>query len=142
MPVYSNDERTGAVAFSLTEYREDYQLSDHLTLGELACDDGSDIVLVHPDLPIAFEHLRESLSEMLGRDVPLFVNSGYRTLSHNAEIGGAKKSYHPYGMAVDLRSDIATPEQIAQRAQPFFGGIGLYGSFCHCDVGPERSWRT
>ena len=140
MPLYSNTEKSGAFAYSLAEYGAGYKLSEHLALGEFACKDGTDIVLVHPDFPEAFEATRASLSEHFGIDVPLFFNSGYRTVSYNDEEGGSEFSTHTYGMTGDMASPVALPREIARHAQPFFGGIGTYQTFCHCDVWKERKW--
>lgn len=37
-------------------------------------------------------------------DAPIIMTCGYRTPEHNAEIGGAPKSAHVLGMAVDIRA--------------------------------------
>lgn len=140
MPRYANKYSGGAVAYSLRESGEHYELSDHLTLGEMACHDGTDTVLVHPDLPEAFELTRASLSEHFQEDCPLVVHSGYRTWYWNKLEGGADESVHPLGCALDVSSPLATPDEIARHAQPFFGGIGLYDNFVHLDVWRHRSW--
>ena len=37
--------------------------------------------------------------------VPIYISSGYRSAALNKKIGGAKNSYHIYGMAFDLDQD-------------------------------------
>ena len=34
--------------------------------------------------------------------VPVKVNSGYRCVEHNANVGGVKDSFHTFGLAADL----------------------------------------
>ena len=36
---------------------------------------------------------------------PIVINSGFRTASQNAKVGGAKNSYHCLGAAVDIRCE-------------------------------------
>lgn len=37
--------------------------------------------------------------------IPMYINSGYRTIEHNAAIGGAKNSAHCHCQAIDFRDD-------------------------------------
>lgn len=79
----------------------------------------------------------EDLEQFAG----LIVVSGYRTPEHNDDIGGAAKSQHPQGRAVDIRpkfrhrattvGDInrlsAVIEQLLAAARlPAVGGVGVY----------------
>ena len=41
--------------------------------------------------------LRDNLEQ------PIVVNSGYRAPRHNRRVGGARNSYHLYGLAADIR---------------------------------------
>lgn len=80
------------------------------------------------------------------RDVSIHVDSGYRTASYNAKIGGASHSQHIIARAADVkvfvRGKQIDPETIARIAEsvPRFrsGGIGWYdskhGYFTHLDV--------
>lgn len=86
------------------------------------------------------------LREYLGS--PLFVNSGYRSPSHNRRIGGAKNSMHLYAKASDIRSLTKSPKEIKQAIETLIaqgkmskGGVGLYSSFIHYDVrGTNTRW--
>ena len=79
------------------------------------------------------------------------ITSGYRTLSHNAKIGGAKASYHSTGEAVDLLDnelqELANWYALQDKA--FFQEIGLslenplktkgkYTNWCHLDLGKRN----
>ena len=65
---------------------------------------------------------------------PLTVVSGCRCIRHNRRVGGAKKSRHLRGIAVDVRAIGLTPKQIARIARSLgFGGIWIGKTFVHLD---------
>lgn len=71
---------------------------------------------------------------------PLVIISGYRTPAHNARVGGARRSRHLEGDAVDLRRGSVTINQ-AERAG--FTGIGtLRGRPTHVDLRPSKARWT
>jgi uncharacterized protein YcbK (DUF882 family) len=79
---------------------------------------------------------------------PTTINSGYRSPSYNARIGGAKNSRHTVGDAIDFRCATGTPAQWAallrdiRDAGGFSGGIGTYRTFVHVDTrGTDADWR-
>lgn len=112
------------------------RLSPHFRVREFACADGTDTIFVSDGLV----ELLEAIRAKVGRAV--YINSGYRTEERNRAVGGAAYSRHKYGMAADIHVSGVTPEQVASYAEelmPDHGGIGLYGSFVHVDVRPERS---
>lgn len=137
MSAFCEQHISETIAYSLTEHGEDYRLSEHFQLKEFASADGADIVLVHPVLITLLEALRLELG-----GYPLHINSGYRTHSHNAAIGGKPQSRHLFGMAADLSSKHVTSREIYEVAKRVgVGGLGLYLSFCHVDVwGKDRRW--
>lgn len=73
-----------------------YPLSDHFTLGEMQCKDGSDKVLYSTDLLDKLEELRSY------GGFTITINSGYRTEAYNKKIGGASASQHLKGTAADI----------------------------------------
>ena len=81
-------------------------------------------------------------------NVPLTINSGYRSSSHNAKVGGVKNSYHVQGKASDLSSKKITPKQLydtiiklIKAGIVYNGGVGLYDTFVHYDIGEKgRRW--
>jgi uncharacterized protein YcbK (DUF882 family) len=110
---------------------------EHFALGEFQSHDGTDILLLHPRLLDACAEVREHF------DVPVRINSGYRTNAHNADIGGASQSKHLLGMAADLDVDGVPPNEVAWFAADELevGGLGRYGTFTHIDVfGYRRRW--
>lgn len=81
-------------------------------------------------------------------NVPLTINSGYRSPSHNAKVGGVKNSYHVQGKASDLSSKKITPKQLydtiiklIKAGIVYNGGVGIYDTFVHYDIGGKgRRW--
>lgn len=117
------------LVFSLREDGEK-QLSEHFKVREFACDDGSDVVLIHQKLPGILEQLRE----INGAYSP---TSSYRTVTHNAAIGGATYSQHCRGFAADIPAVNATPEELYAKAEEIMGGtggLGIYDWGIHVDV--------
>lgn len=125
-----------AVRYSLREHGGHLQLAEHFRLVEFACRDGSDEVLVHPALVLLLERLRRRFGQAV------HVTSGYRTVAHNRAVGGARRSQHLLGMAADIVVRGLSPSQVARAAREAgAGGVGLYASFVHVDVGPSRTWQ-
>ena len=112
-----------------------FQLSTHFNLREFDCKCcGS--VIIHPDLILKVEILRQLL------DVPLVINSGYRCPVHNKAVKGDPRSLHMKGLACDISTQGINREKFLACARRIgFGGVGLYDSFVHLDIGPQRSWR-
>jgi uncharacterized protein YcbK (DUF882 family) len=78
----------------------------------------------------------------------IHINSGYRSPSHNALIGGVKNSFHTQGLAADITSKNYTPKKLYKVIQALIkegkmeeGGIGLYNGFIHYDIrGKKGRW--
>lgn len=116
----------------------DKSLTSSFKVREFACNDGSDVILIHPDLPSVLQNIRNQFGK------PIIINSGYRTPEYNKKVGGATRSQHCYGTAADIVVDGVSPASVAAAAEKalkemdYPGGIGLYKSFVHVDV---RSMR-
>lgn len=62
------------------------------------------------------------------------VNSGFRSLSHNAAVGGASNSQHTYGIAADIVVNGYSPTGVANIAKSSgFSGVIIYSTFTHVD---------
>jgi len=77
----------------------------------------------------------------------LQVNSGYRSPEYNRSVGGATRSKHSDGTALDISwsgMTIQNREEFINIAfEEGFLGIGRYGTrFVHIDLGPRRSWGS
>ncbi len=86
-----------------------------------------------------YEHV-ERLEEMRGiLGFPIIINSGYRCVEHNREVGGGIKSQHLY-FATDIRPSWGNGFSgklrimYALTKELKFDGIGRYQSFIHIDL--------
>jgi zinc D-Ala-D-Ala carboxypeptidase len=67
-------------------------------------------------------------------NVPITINSGFRSISHNAAVGGESNSQHLYGIAADIvisGKSVSTMQSYAKTSG--FSGIIPYSSFVHVD---------
>ena len=131
---FSGRQTGSATSYRLSEHGGGHMLSRHFALGEFASRDGADGVLVD-------DALLELLEQLRGRLGPLLVTSGYRTVQHNADVGGVRNSAHTTGHAADIYSMTRSVEDVALAAH-YLGaaGVGHYGpksgsaGFVHVDV--------
>ena len=121
------------------------KLTKNFQLSEFACNDGTPVpeklVCNVALLANNLQALRDELGE------PLIINSAYRTPSWNKKVGGAPQSMHLQAKASDLTTRTKTPKQLkaiilklVKEGKMQDGGIGLYPSFVHYDIGPVRRW--
>jgi len=116
--------------------------SPHLSWAELACHDPA-----RTPYPAEWRLTRAvELAEMFEAfrswfgGTPLVVLSAYRTPAWNTHVGGARRSQHVQGRALDLRCP-RMPINMHDAARMFaeeyphlVGGVGLYPSFVHFDT--------
>jgi hypothetical protein len=77
------------------------------------------------------EHL-QSMRDWL--DAPIRVHSGYRTPTHNDEVGGVSNSRHMYGDAIDISSPRASLTELAEACEEEHASFVLvYPGHVHCD---------
>ncbi len=72
---------------------------------------------------------------------PMTIMSGYRSPERNAAVGGATKSQHMEGNAVDLQCKTKTPlemynmvEKLIKEGKMKQGGLGIYDGWIHYDT--------
>jgi len=102
-------------------------LTEHFAVGEFA-DPSTGEVRVRRSLVDGLERYRA----LVGGPVPIV--SGYRSLDHNREVGGASMSAHLWGLAADVPAVV--PWEVVA-ALGHFGGIGYQGDTglaVHVDV--------
>jgi hypothetical protein len=86
--------------------------------------------------------LRSIVASLASNYGPVTINSTCRSKSHNRSVGGAPKSYHLDGDAVDFRIHSNVSAAYASlRSNGSVGGLKHYGGgLFHIDTGPRRSW--
>ena len=74
-------------------------------------------------------------------NIPITINSAYRSPKHNKKIGGVKNSQHLTGKAVDIVAKGITTNYLAFKINELIlkgkmleGGIGIYDTFVHYDI--------
>ncbi len=79
---------------------------------------------------------------------PIKVNSAYRCLYHNKNIGSKDTSQHVLGKAADIVVKELKPNEVADIAEQLMnkglfkmGGVGRYNTFTHVDIrGKKARW--
>ena len=109
---------------------DNVKVSEHFRANEFACKDGTDNILIDSELIEVLEKIRKHFG------AKVIVNSGFRTVKHNKEVGGAKASFHCKGMAADIVVKEHSPKEVAEYANSILdkGGIIRYTNFVHIDV--------
>ncbi|MEK9723945.1 MAG: D-Ala-D-Ala carboxypeptidase family metallohydrolase [Rhodospirillaceae bacterium] len=126
-----------------TRYPNSTHFSPNFSKRELECKCGCETpaVIYHNLAALALE--LEKLRAAVGH--PISVVSGFRCAKHNLAVGGKSQSQHLSGKAADLVCKAMSPAEVKKKAEahpPFRnGGIGLYPTFTHVDLGPgPRRW--
>lgn len=116
----------------------DKALSKNFKVREFRCKDGSDEILIDMELVRYLQQIRDWAG------APIKINSGYRTPSHNARVGGSKTSKHLQGRAADIVCAGKTPLELAQKAET----LGMKGiewnpvyNYTHVDT-REKEWHV
>lgn len=124
------------------------RVTPHFDSDEFDCHDGSDYPADRIDSHLrplceALEVIRDELTAMRGRHVPLAIVSGWRSPAWNKRVRGAPKSRHVEGDAADVRPmgvSVAELHAVALRLHRAgkirLGGLGLYRGWVHLDTRP------
>ncbi|GAA4200706.1 D-Ala-D-Ala carboxypeptidase family metallohydrolase [Actinocatenispora rupis] len=76
-------------------------------------------------------------------NVPITVNSGFRSIQHNSDVGGASDSMHLYGTAADLAASVGNRVLYQKAESSGFSGLEAYTEdHQHVDSRAElgRAW--
>jgi hypothetical protein len=85
--------------------------------------------------------IKSALRDLASSYGPVTVTSTCRDKSHNARVGGAKKSQHLTGDAADFRVSGSPSRVLASLRSSGMGGVKHYGGgLYHADTGPSRTW--
>lgn len=128
-----------AMVFSNSADGEMY-IAPNFQVKEFACNDGSDVVIIHPYIPHICQIVRNKF------DMPFKPNSAYRTITHNKAEGGATNSNHIYGRAVDIPAkNGVTPKQLYDYVNILFGDwgeLGIYSWGIHVGIQDNKERFT
>ena len=123
---------------------DDRQLTPNFHISELMCRDGTPVPRELVDNARRICERAQLLRDVVG---PLVVISGYRTMLWNHRVKGAKRSYHLTASALDLRSArrparelLLTYLRLIKLGRVPDGGVGIYPTFLHIDLGTKRRW--
>ncbi len=120
--------------------------SAHLSWAEMSCRDGSPYPAEwRADRAVELARAFERIRELCG--FALIVSSAYRTAVYNDRIGGAVKSQHVEGRALDLHpakggfKALQKLRGVAEivRREGLIRGIGIYDGFVHVDTRPGKA---
>jgi uncharacterized protein YcbK (DUF882 family) len=122
------------------------KLTTHFMSEEFGCKDGTEYPVgwIPSRLAPLCEALEVIRTKSGGR--PIHIVSGYRTYSHNKRVGGASRSQHMRGTAVDMISRELSPRRLHNLILNLIkeeripeGGVGSYKSFVHYD---QRGYKA
>ena len=115
---------TGIMVFSKKTVGNEYfsigGKKTNFQIKEFASHDGADEIRIDEELVEKLQIIRSYFG------VPVSINSGYRTPSHNAFVGGVKNSNHVLGKAADIVVKGVSPKTVAEFAKK----IGLEEQDC------------
>jgi uncharacterized protein YcbK (DUF882 family) len=112
----------------------DKRLSRSFTVAEFRSRCGSDKILIDAGLIELLQQIRDHFGSAVK------IVSGYRSPAHNRVIGGAPNSQHMLGKAADIQVKGFPPLEVGQYLKDHNGGLGVYATFTHVDVGRRRRW--
>lgn len=106
-----------------------YKVGKHFKVKEFQSKDGHPVVLIDDVLVTMLDQIRD----YFGKEV--IINSGYRTVSHNAAVGGVANSQHTLGKAADIVVKGVLPAAVQSYAYDHLNGtVGTYTTFTHIDT--------
>ena len=112
------------------------KLNKYFSRSEFSCKCGCGFETVDIELLRVLTVVREHFN------APVTINSACRCVKHNKSVGGAKGSKHLLGIAADIVVKGVAPEEVYRFLNNYAGnkyGLGLYGSFNHFDVRPDKA---
>ncbi len=123
-------------------------MTNNFSLSEFECKCGCEMPdSVKQNVKILAKNL-QTVRDILGE--PIRINSAYRCVAHNKDIGGVSNSKHVLGKASDLVISNISPDKVYTALDRLIngkfisqGGLGKYNTFTHYDVrGHEARWSN
>lgn len=136
---YSDHVGNGIVPLIKVDGRKNEHLSTNFMVKEFASKDiSAKYARISKRLVSGLQNVRTKI----GRSMT--INSSYRNTSYNASVGGAARSQHIAGRAVDVKAHNTRPLDLARHIIEEFGcdiGIGLGRTIVHLDLrGSLSTW--
>jgi len=98
-----------------------------------------------PDLPNSYLFMNDGIVEFYFEmeeklETTFIINSAYRTLRHNLEVGGSPTSSHLSGEAIDVHVDDYFQRYILIKylIDNGINRIGIYDTFIHFDIDSRK----
>lgn len=118
-------------------------LSAHFKVREFRCKDGSDKIIINPELILILEKLFSKMNAY-----SITITSGYRTPTHSVAVGGYSTDQHTKGNATDIKvsknaKTYFTGKQICCALEDLNhqGGVGyINNTSVHLDVRGHKVW--
>lgn len=114
----------------------DAKVSEHFKLREFKCNDNSRVVVLNSELVAVLEMTRQHFGKAIK------INSGYRTVAYNSTLkNSSPDSQHTHGNAADIVVLGAKPIDVYNYFNLTFPntyGVGIYNTFVHIDVRPNK----
>ena len=123
-------------------------MTKNFSLSEFECKCGCEMPdNVKENVKILAENL-QTVRDILGE--PTIINSAYRCVAHNKDIGGVSNSQHILGKASDVVISNISPDKVYTALDRLMdgkfisqGGLGKYNTFTHYDIrGHEARWSN
>lgn len=124
-------------------------LTEHFTVSEFTASDTAARMGIDNSLPasllgaaketaLMLEQIRDKLSSLVRRPVPIILTSGYRCPALNRAIGGASSSDHMRALAVDFKAPaFGSAYEVARALAPYVSELEIgqliheFGSWVH-----------
>lgn len=122
------------------------KITEHFSWEEFTCHNGELVPEKFMSNTTKLCKNLEILRESLGESVKII--SGYRSPAYNKSVDGAKNSYHMTASAADIQASTKSTKQVYDTILSLIsegkivnGGVGLYETWVHYDIGPTRRWK-
>lgn len=127
---------------AIKEYKrtDTSKLSANFKVSEFKCKCGCGTLKIDDKLVAYLQKIRDHFG------VPVNINSAYRCIKHNKNVGGHTNSRHTKGQAADIVVKGIAPKEVAKYAESIgILGVGLYetnadGHFVHVDTRTSKSF--
>jgi len=145
-PIPSTPNNDPSLSLSFCEIRPATTAgTSNFALSEFHSKDGTLVPEIYRgNIQLLMEQLQIIRTEL---NAPIIITSGYRSPAHNEYVGGVSSSKHMCGMAADISVVGVDPVTVQQtilnliaEGRIIDGGLGLYNTFTHYDIGASRRW--